>query len=232
MPTPPFPFVSHAQVVRVGHEATRTCLRRLGGAAEYLLGDFRTREEKTRDFGQMRKHEEGVVSGYAGGGNYGSDQFLETRGAGNGEVVPAVGADVAPAVVEGRVSAFPGKESSGDPFCPGGLCLRCFRFVGAVGEEGGGLVSIVAPFLKFHTPASKCTKYLLQFTCDIFAPLAPTALLIWFARRDRPLLPRSPSRPRLFSSTLLSSLPSFPARLLVLSVSLCLRLYGQLQDQK
>lgn len=52
----------------------------------------------------MQTYGEGVVSGYAGGGDYGTDQFLETRGAGKGEIVPKIGADVATAVVGGRVS--------------------------------------------------------------------------------------------------------------------------------
>lgn len=92
------------QVVRVVPETVRTCLETLGGAAEYLLGEFRTVEEKAKDFGQMQTYDEGIVSGYAGGGDYGTDQFLETRGAGKGEIVPKIDADVAPAVIGGRVS--------------------------------------------------------------------------------------------------------------------------------
>lgn len=61
-------------------------------------------EEKMEQFGPMQNYDEGVVSGYAGGGDYGSDQFLETRGAGEGEIVPPICADVVPAVIEGRVS--------------------------------------------------------------------------------------------------------------------------------
>ncbi|CAM9991354.1 unnamed protein product, partial [Hapterophycus canaliculatus] len=89
-------------VVRILPEAVRACLRRLGGAAEKLLGESRTVEEKMRIFGQMQNYNEGVVSGYAGGGHYGSDQFLETRGAGSGKLVPGIDGDVAPEVVEGR----------------------------------------------------------------------------------------------------------------------------------
>ncbi|CAM9516456.1 unnamed protein product [Scytosiphon promiscuus] len=89
-------------VVRILPEAVRACLRRLGGAAEKLLGESRTVEEKMRIYGQMQNYNEGVVSGYAGGGHYGSDQFLETRGAGGGELVPDIDGAIAPEVIEGR----------------------------------------------------------------------------------------------------------------------------------
>lgn len=101
------------KVVRVVPETVRTRLETLGGAAEYLLGEFRTVEEKRADFGQMQNFEEGIVSGYAGGGDYGSDQFLETRGAGEGEIIPEIGADVAPAVIRGRVSALANAVGAG-----------------------------------------------------------------------------------------------------------------------
>lgn len=92
------------KVVRIEPGAARECLQRLGGAAEYLLGESRTVEEKMNDFGQMQNYDEGVVSGYAGGGDYGSDQFLETRGGGGDEIFPKIADDVAPDVIEGRVS--------------------------------------------------------------------------------------------------------------------------------
>lgn len=100
------------KVVRVVPGTVRTCLQTLGGAAEYLLGEFRTVEEKTKDFGLMQTYDEGIVSGYAGGGDYGTDQFLETRGAGEGEIVPKISADIAPAVIGGRVSTLADEESS------------------------------------------------------------------------------------------------------------------------
>lgn len=101
----PYRFDTHdTKVVRILPEAVRACLRRLGGAAEKLLGESRTVEEKMRIYGQMQNYNEGVVSGYAGGGHYGSDQFLETRGAGGGALVPDIDGDVAPEVIEGRVS--------------------------------------------------------------------------------------------------------------------------------
>eukprot|EP00903_Cladosiphon_okamuranus_P012123 g11375.t1 len=89
-------------VVRVVPETVRTRLQTLGRAAEYLLGEFRTVEEKQADFGPMQTYGESIVSGYAGGGDYGTDQFLETRGAGEGKIIPSMSADVAPAVVGGR----------------------------------------------------------------------------------------------------------------------------------
>ena len=84
----------------------RASLTKLGAAAEALLGDTRSVEEKMAAFGAMRDHERGVVSGYAGGGDYGDDQFLETRGRGGGEIAPPIDAGTAPDVLEGRVSNF------------------------------------------------------------------------------------------------------------------------------
>lgn len=84
----------------------RASLTKLGDAAEALLGDTRSVEEKMAAFGAMRDHERGMVSGYAGGGDYGDDQFLETRGLGGGEIAPPIDAGTAPDVLEGRVSNF------------------------------------------------------------------------------------------------------------------------------
>lgn len=85
---------------------SRASLTKLGAAAEALLGETRSVEEKMAAFGAMQDHERGVVSGYAGGGDYGDDQFLETRGRGGGEIAPPIDADTAPDVLEGRVSNF------------------------------------------------------------------------------------------------------------------------------
>lgn len=84
----------------------REALTKLGAAAEALLGETHSVPEKMAAFGAMRDHERGVVSGYAGGGDYGDDQFLETRGRGGGEIAPAIDAETAPDVLEGRVSHF------------------------------------------------------------------------------------------------------------------------------
>ena len=84
----------------------RASLTKLAAAAEALLGETRSVEEKMAAFGAMRDHERGVVSGYAGGGDYGDDQFLETRGRGEGEIGAPIDAETAPAVLEGRVSTF------------------------------------------------------------------------------------------------------------------------------
>lgn len=105
------------KVVRVEPGAARECLQRLGGAAEFLLGDTRTEEEKIDDFGQMQNHDEGVVSGYAGGGDYGPDQFLETRGGGDGEIVPKIPGDVARDVIHGRVSELSQAEVQSPGSC-------------------------------------------------------------------------------------------------------------------
>lgn len=91
-------------VVRATCPEVRGSLARLGGAAEHLLGETRTVEEKIEAYGTMRDYEEGVVSGYAGGGDYGKDQFLETRGRGGNEIAPEIGGDTATDVIEGRVS--------------------------------------------------------------------------------------------------------------------------------
>lgn len=91
-------------LVRATCPETRDSLVKLSSPAECLLGQSRTVEEKLESFGAMRGYEEGVVAGYAGGGDYGSDQFLETRGEGGGEITPSVGETTAPDVVSGRVS--------------------------------------------------------------------------------------------------------------------------------
>lgn len=111
------------KVVRVVPVAVRTCLQTLGGAAEYLLGEFRTVEEKTKAFGQMQSYDEGIVSGYAGGGDYGTDQFLETRGAGKGAIIPNIDAEVAPAVIGGRVSALADDSIQRSSCMPVGMAI-------------------------------------------------------------------------------------------------------------
>lgn len=73
--------------------------------AEELLGESRTVEEKVTAFGRIRAEGQ-FVSGYAGGGDYGSDQFLETRGIGGDEIAPHVDGDAAAGVIEGRVSSL------------------------------------------------------------------------------------------------------------------------------
>lgn len=84
----------------------RASLAKLGHAAEVLLGETCSVEEKMAAFGAMRDHERGVVSGYAGGGDYGDDQFLETRGRGGDEITPPIDAETTPDILEGRVSHF------------------------------------------------------------------------------------------------------------------------------
>lgn len=90
-------------VVRSTCPDVRASLIRLGTAAERLLGETRTVEEKLEAFGAMRDYEEGVISGYAGGGDYGTDQFLETRGRGAGQLAPEIDNATAPDLVDGRV---------------------------------------------------------------------------------------------------------------------------------
>lgn len=91
-------------IVRATSLDMRASLAALSGAAENLLGDARTAQEKLDEYGAMRDYEEGVVSGYAGGGGYGLDQFLETRGKGEGKIAPNIDGDIAPVVLAGRVS--------------------------------------------------------------------------------------------------------------------------------
>lgn len=91
-------------IVRAVCPKVRGSLAALRGSVEHLLGESRTVEEKMEAFGAMQDYEEGVVSGYAGGGDYGTDQFLETRGKGGEDIAPEIEAHVAPDVVEGRVS--------------------------------------------------------------------------------------------------------------------------------
>ncbi|CAN0330721.1 unnamed protein product [Ectocarpus sp. 12 AP-2014] len=88
-------------VVRVRPKPARACLRRLGKVAEQLLGESRTVEEKVAAFGPIRAEGQ-FVSGYAGGGDYGSGQFLETRGIGGEEIVPRVDGDAVAGLIEGR----------------------------------------------------------------------------------------------------------------------------------
>ncbi|CAB1107803.1 unnamed protein product [Ectocarpus sp. CCAP 1310/34] len=88
-------------VVRVRPKPARACLRRLGRVAEQLLGESRTVEEKVAAFGPIRAEGQ-FVSGYAGGGDYGSGQFLETRGIGGDEIVPHVDDDAVAGLIEGR----------------------------------------------------------------------------------------------------------------------------------
>lgn len=91
-------------VVRVTDPEAKKWLAKLGDAAEDLLGESRTVEEKEQVFGAMQAYDGGVVAGYAGGESYGNDQFLETRGNGGGRVVPAVDEALLPNVRAGRVS--------------------------------------------------------------------------------------------------------------------------------
>lgn len=91
-------------VVRAACPNIRASLASLRDSAEHLLGESRSVDEKIEAFGAMRDYEEGVVSGYAGGGDYGTDQFLETRGKGGEEIAPVIEAHIAPDVIEGRVS--------------------------------------------------------------------------------------------------------------------------------
>lgn len=91
-------------VVRVTNPEAEEWLAKLGGAAEGLLGESRTVEEKEQVFGAMQAYDGGVVAGYAGGESYGNDQFLETRGSGGGGIVPAVDEALLPDVNAGRVS--------------------------------------------------------------------------------------------------------------------------------
>lgn len=131
------------KVVRVEPGAARECLQRLGGAAEHLLGESRSVEEKMEDFGPMQNYDEGVVSGYAGGGGYGSDQFLETRGGGGGEIVPKIAGDIAPDVIEGRVSEFSWAELLRPGLCcvyrlvPCGVCISVACTTAEVTEPKG-----------------------------------------------------------------------------------------------
>lgn len=89
-------------VVRVTDPEAKKWLAKLGDAAEDLLGESRTVEEKEQVFGAMQAYDGGVVAGYAGGESYGNDQFLETRGNGGGRVVPAVDEALLPNVRAGR----------------------------------------------------------------------------------------------------------------------------------
>lgn len=73
--------------------------------AEQLLGESRTVEAKVAAFGPIRAEGQ-FVSGYAGGGDYGSGQFLETRGIGGDEIVPHVDGDAVAGLIEGRVSTL------------------------------------------------------------------------------------------------------------------------------
>lgn len=151
------------KVVRVVPETVRTCLQTLGGAAEYLLGEFRTVEEKQADFGPMQNYDEGIVSGYAGGGDYGTDQFLETRGAGEGEIIPNMSADVAPAVIGGRVSTL--ADENNFKFRRARACLWRVRDCGA-GFTSSRLLPAAIPFYPF----SDLTRH-----AHIFAVARPSA---------------------------------------------------------
>lgn len=91
-------------VVRVTCPVGVQSLAKLSGAAEALLGETRTTEEKESAFGTMREYDCGGVAGYAGGENYGDDQFLETRGRGGDVIVPALGKEKSSGVNAGRVS--------------------------------------------------------------------------------------------------------------------------------
>lgn len=93
-----------AVVVRVICPVGGQSLVKLGSAAEALLGETRTTEEKESAFGIMREHDCGGVAGYAGGENYGDDQFLETRGRGGDVIVPALDKEKSSCVNAGRVS--------------------------------------------------------------------------------------------------------------------------------
>lgn len=123
----PFLLPRGVKVVRVEPGAARERLERLGGAAEYLLGESRTVEEKMKDYGRMQNYDEGVVSGYAGGGDYGSDQFLETRGGGGGEIFPKIADDVAPDVIAGRVSKFSQVDRALQTVEFAHLCVACMH---------------------------------------------------------------------------------------------------------
>lgn len=90
-------------LVRVTCPRSMASLAKLSSAAEDLLGDARTVDEKLETFGSMLDNGGGVVTGYAGGGDYGFDEFLETRGRGPGILVPEIEADTALRVMEGRV---------------------------------------------------------------------------------------------------------------------------------
>ena len=97
--------LSHATmvVVRVACPRASAALSRLNSAADTLLGETLSVDDKLATFGPMRDYERGVVTGYAGGGDYGSDQFLETRGRGPGTLVPEMDAETTMLVIEGRV---------------------------------------------------------------------------------------------------------------------------------
>lgn len=90
-------------VMRVTSADSMQSLAKLGTAAEELLGESRTVEEKEHTFGRMQHYDGGVVAGYVGGADYGDDQYLETRGSGAGAIVPAVGGSTSADVIEGRV---------------------------------------------------------------------------------------------------------------------------------
>lgn len=90
-------------LVRITCPRAMASLAKLSSAAESLLGDARSVDEKLEAFGPMQDNGGGGVTGYAGGGGYEFDEFLETRGCGPGTLVPEIEADAALCIMEGRV---------------------------------------------------------------------------------------------------------------------------------
>lgn len=79
-------------------------IRALAREAACLLDKSRTVEEKLDAFGPLQSCNEDVLVGYAGGEEYGANEFLESRGLERHNVMPSLGPQSTPPVITGRVS--------------------------------------------------------------------------------------------------------------------------------